>query len=33
VSAIQLTEGFDSNNLVRHAYRRYGLSLGVGWQG
>jgi alanine-glyoxylate transaminase/serine-glyoxylate transaminase/serine-pyruvate transaminase len=30
VSAIQLTEGFDSNALVRHAYRRYGLSLGVG---
>jgi alanine-glyoxylate transaminase/serine-glyoxylate transaminase/serine-pyruvate transaminase len=30
VSAIQLPEGFDSNALTRHAYRRYGLSLGLG---
>ncbi|HVO04297.1 MAG TPA: aminotransferase class V-fold PLP-dependent enzyme [Candidatus Cybelea sp.] len=30
VSAILLPEGFDSNALIRHAYRRYGLSLGLG---
>jgi alanine-glyoxylate transaminase/serine-glyoxylate transaminase/serine-pyruvate transaminase len=30
VSAIQLPDGFDSNALIRHAYRRYGLSLGLG---
>jgi alanine-glyoxylate transaminase/serine-glyoxylate transaminase/serine-pyruvate transaminase len=30
VSAIFLPEGFDSNEFVRHAYRTYGLSLGVG---
>jgi alanine-glyoxylate transaminase/serine-glyoxylate transaminase/serine-pyruvate transaminase len=30
VSAIYLPAGFDSNALVRTAYRRYGLSLGVG---
>ena len=30
VSAIFLPEGFDSNALVRHAYERYNLSLGVG---
>jgi alanine-glyoxylate transaminase / serine-glyoxylate transaminase / serine-pyruvate transaminase len=30
VSAIYLPEGFDSNALVRHAYERYNLSLGIG---
>ncbi|HVZ00177.1 MAG TPA: aminotransferase class V-fold PLP-dependent enzyme [Dongiaceae bacterium] len=30
VSAVQLPDGFDSNVLIRHAYRRYGLSLGLG---
>ena len=30
VSAIFLPEGFDSNAFVRHAYKAYGLSLGVG---
>ncbi|WP_119388565.1 aminotransferase class V-fold PLP-dependent enzyme [Taklimakanibacter lacteus] len=30
VSAIYLPEGFDSNAFVRHAYKTYGLSLGVG---
>ena len=30
VSAIVLPPGFDSNLLVRHAYERYNLSLGVG---
>lgn len=30
VSAILLPEGFDSGALVRHAYTRYGLSLGMG---
>lgn len=30
VSAIVLPPGFDSNRLVRHAYERYNLSLGVG---
>jgi alanine-glyoxylate transaminase/serine-glyoxylate transaminase/serine-pyruvate transaminase len=30
VSAIVLPQGFDSNLLVRHAYERYNLSLGVG---
>ena len=30
VSAIRLPEGHDANALVRHAYERYGLSLGVG---
>jgi alanine-glyoxylate transaminase/serine-glyoxylate transaminase/serine-pyruvate transaminase len=30
VSAVLIADGFDSNNLVRHAYRRYGLSLGLG---
>lgn len=30
VSAIVIPEGFDSAELVRHAYTRYGLSLGVG---
>jgi alanine-glyoxylate transaminase/serine-glyoxylate transaminase/serine-pyruvate transaminase len=30
VSAICLPDGFDSAKLVRHAYERYGLSLGVG---
>lgn len=30
VTAIQLPEGRDANALVRHAYERYGLSLGVG---
>jgi alanine-glyoxylate transaminase/serine-glyoxylate transaminase/serine-pyruvate transaminase len=30
VSAIFLPESFDSNEFVRHAYRSYGLSLGVG---
>lgn len=30
VSAILLPEGFDSAALVRHAYTRYGLSLGMG---
>jgi alanine-glyoxylate transaminase/serine-glyoxylate transaminase/serine-pyruvate transaminase len=30
VSAIQVPDGFDANALIRHAYRRYGLSLGLG---
>ena len=30
VSAICLPDGFDSGELLRHAYRRYGLSLGAG---
>ncbi|MGE0210105.1 MAG: aminotransferase class V-fold PLP-dependent enzyme [Parvibaculaceae bacterium] len=30
VSAIVLPEGFDSAKLLRHAYARYGLSLGAG---
>jgi alanine-glyoxylate transaminase/serine-glyoxylate transaminase/serine-pyruvate transaminase len=30
VSAIVIPEGFDSAALVKHAYHRYGLSLGVG---
>jgi len=30
VSAILIGDGFDSNVLTRHAYRRYGLSLGLG---
>lgn len=30
VSAIVIPEGFDSAALVKHAYNRYGLSLGVG---
>jgi alanine-glyoxylate transaminase / serine-glyoxylate transaminase / serine-pyruvate transaminase len=30
VSAIYLPDGFDSNAFVRHAYKAYGLSLGVG---
>ncbi len=30
VSAIQIGDAFDSNALTRHAYRRYGLSLGLG---
>ncbi len=30
VSAIVIPEGFDSAALVRHAYNRYGLSLGLG---
>jgi alanine-glyoxylate transaminase/serine-glyoxylate transaminase/serine-pyruvate transaminase len=30
VSAVLLPDGFDSNVLIRHAYRRYGLSLGLG---
>ena len=30
VSAIFLPEGFDSNEFVRHAYKAYGLSLGIG---
>ncbi len=30
VSAIYVPAGIDSNDVVRHAYRRYGLSLGVG---
>jgi alanine-glyoxylate transaminase/serine-glyoxylate transaminase/serine-pyruvate transaminase len=30
VSAIFLPEGFDSNVFVHHAYKVYGLSLGVG---
>ncbi len=30
VSAIIIPEGFDSAALVKHAYTRYGLSLGVG---
>jgi alanine-glyoxylate transaminase/serine-glyoxylate transaminase/serine-pyruvate transaminase len=30
VSAIVIPEGFDSAALVKHAYSRYGLSLGVG---
>jgi alanine-glyoxylate transaminase/serine-glyoxylate transaminase/serine-pyruvate transaminase len=30
VSAIVIPEGFDSGALVKHAYSRYGLSLGVG---
>jgi len=30
VSAIILPDGFDSNAFVRHAYKTYGLSLGVG---
>ncbi len=30
VSAIYLPEGFDSNAFVRHAYKAYGLSLGIG---
>jgi alanine-glyoxylate transaminase / serine-glyoxylate transaminase / serine-pyruvate transaminase len=30
VSAIVLPPGFDSNTLVRHAYERYNLSLGIG---
>ncbi|HVT52610.1 MAG TPA: aminotransferase class V-fold PLP-dependent enzyme [Dongiaceae bacterium] len=30
VSAVQLPDGFDSNALIRHAYTRYGLSLGLG---
>lgn len=30
VSAIFLPDGFDSNAFVRHAYKAYGLSLGVG---
>ena len=30
VSAIMLPEGIDGNELVKHAYERYDLSLGVG---
>jgi alanine-glyoxylate transaminase/serine-glyoxylate transaminase/serine-pyruvate transaminase len=30
VSAIRVPRGFDGNELVRHAYRRYNLSLGAG---
>ena len=30
VSAIVIPDGFDSGALVKHAYQRYGLSLGVG---
>lgn len=30
VSAIYLPEGYDSNKLLKHAYYRYGLSLGAG---
>ena len=30
MSAIVIPEGFDSSALVKHAYSRYGLSLGVG---
>ncbi|MBI2720266.1 MAG: aminotransferase class V-fold PLP-dependent enzyme [Rhizobiales bacterium] len=30
VSAIVIPEGYDSGALVKHAYNRYGLSLGVG---
>ncbi len=30
VSAIRVPNGFDANEVVRHAYQRYGLSLGVG---
>jgi alanine-glyoxylate transaminase / serine-glyoxylate transaminase / serine-pyruvate transaminase len=30
VSAIRVPSGFDANELVRHAYRRYNLSLGAG---
>ncbi len=30
VSAIVIPEGFDSGALVKHAYNRYGMSLGVG---
>jgi alanine-glyoxylate transaminase / serine-glyoxylate transaminase / serine-pyruvate transaminase len=30
VSAIRVPAGFDGNELVRHAYRRYNLSLGAG---
>ncbi|HEY8017583.1 MAG TPA: serine--glyoxylate aminotransferase, partial [Dongiaceae bacterium] len=30
VSAIVLPAGFDSNDVVRHAYERYNLSLGIG---
>lgn len=30
VSAIVIPEGFDSGALVKHAYHRYGLSLGAG---
>ncbi len=30
VSAICLPDGFDSGELLRHAYRRYGISLGAG---
>ncbi len=30
VSAICLPDGFDSGDLLRHAYRRYGISLGAG---
>ena len=30
VSAICLPDGFDSGELLRHAYQRYGISLGAG---
>ena len=30
MSAICLPDGFDSGDLLRHAYRRYGISLGAG---
>jgi alanine-glyoxylate transaminase/serine-glyoxylate transaminase/serine-pyruvate transaminase len=30
VSTILIPEGFDSNALTKHAYARYGLSLGIG---
>lgn len=30
VSAIYVPEGFDSNNLVEHAYATYGVSFGIG---
>jgi alanine-glyoxylate transaminase / serine-glyoxylate transaminase / serine-pyruvate transaminase len=30
VSAIRVPSGFDANELIRHAYRRYNLSLGAG---
>ena len=30
VSAIYVPDGFDSNALTNHAYRKYGVSFGIG---
>jgi alanine-glyoxylate transaminase/serine-glyoxylate transaminase/serine-pyruvate transaminase len=30
VSAIRVPDGLDANDVVKHAYRRYNLSLGIG---